>query len=205
MNISDPDCWMKWAKHNDFYKIDLIVHCAAYTDVVQAEIDRQECYDTNVSGTKYLAETGIPILYISTEYVFDGKQGDYQEHEPPCPTNFYSLTKLLGEFCLGYQSKILRFNLKGRPWKYQKAFTDQWTSGDYADVMAKEVDKAITLFPHLPRITHIGTGRKSVYELAKQTRDVEPMSIHDVDVRLPKDTSLDTRKWEQLKKEHGLT
>ena len=71
----------------------LIVHCAAYTDVEKAETDRMRCYDTNVIGTANLAKLGIPIVYISTEYVFDGTEGNYKEDSERNPINYYAKTK----------------------------------------------------------------------------------------------------------------
>lgn len=182
----------------DKEKIDLIVHCAAYTDVEGAQTDRGNCYKVNVEGTKNLNILHKPILYISTEYVFDGEKGNYTEKDFPNPQNYYALTKYLGERTVE-NGKILRLLFKPRPFPYPKAFTDQWTSGDYVDIIAKEVDKAITLFDVLPQIIHIGTGRKSIYQLAKQSRDVGKTSIRTIKTKLPKDTSLDTQLWEEIK------
>ena len=58
-------------------KPDAIIHCAAYTAVDKAEDDKETCWDVNVNGTKYLAkaakEINAKFMYISTDYVFDGK------------------------------------------------------------------------------------------------------------------------------------
>ncbi len=186
-------------------RADLIVHCAAYTNVAKAEVERFKCWETNVSGTRYLAALGIPILYISTEYVFDGEKGFYSEDSPANPTTFYGITKFVGESLIGDKGKILRLIFKPRPWPFNFAFTDQFTSGDYVDVMAKEVDKAITLFDKLPRITHLGTGRKSMYDLAIQSTNAVGNLRRDMDpVKLPADCSLDTSVWTRLKLENNL-
>ncbi len=84
------------------YQPDLIVHCAAFTDVDQAEIDKELCYQVNVEGTKYVAETAkelnAKMLYISTDYVFDG-QGEepFKVTDQPNPINYYGETKYHGE------------------------------------------------------------------------------------------------------------
>lgn len=182
----------------------LIVHCAAFTDVAAAEKFQNPCWDVNVDGTENLSKTGIPLLYISTEYVFHGDKGEYTEEDYPLPVNFYAMTKLAGEWRLKRADKILRLIFKPRPWPFPMAFCDQWTSGDYTDVIAKEVDKAIGLFDRLPRITHIGTERKSMYDLAIQTRPVTPNSRTEVGVKLPRDCSLDTSLWKRIKRENGL-
>jgi dTDP-4-dehydrorhamnose reductase len=84
------------------YQPDVIVHCAAYTDVDQAELERELCYQVNVEGTRYVAEVakklGIKMLYISTDYVFDG-QGEepFEVTVQPNPINYYGETKYRGE------------------------------------------------------------------------------------------------------------
>jgi dTDP-4-dehydrorhamnose reductase len=183
---------------------DLIVHCAAYTDVARAEIEKSLCYRTNVVGTHMLSKLNIPMLYISTEYVFDGYQGNYSEEDIPNPLNFYALTKLLGEFTLmNKDHRIVRTLFKPRPFEHEAACVDQFTSGDYVDVIAKEVALAIEHYGELPDIINIGTGRKSTFSLANESKQVIPITVSSVGVRLPRDTSLDLTKWQMLKGEWG--
>jgi dTDP-4-dehydrorhamnose reductase len=84
------------------YEPDVIVHCAAYTDVDQAEIERKLCFKVNVDGTRYVAEAtkklDAKMLYISTDYVFDG-QGEepFKVTDQPNPINYYGETKYQGE------------------------------------------------------------------------------------------------------------
>ncbi len=182
------------------HEIDLVVHCAAYTDVVNAEHYRRDCYSTNVLGSSNISFRPTPkTLYISTEYVFSGEgAGFYSESDYPMPINYYGLTKYLGEeVCVG---KVIRTLFKPRPWKYDKAWYDQFTSGDYVDVIAKEIVLAIKNYDLLPRITHIGTERKSIHSLARQSRpDVRQASRLTASVRLPMDASLNCSRWEELK------
>ena len=182
-------------------RFECIVHCAAYTDVAKAESEKELCYQTNVLGTRNLADTGIPMIYISTEYVFGGEKGNYGEGDCPDPKNFYALTKLLGEGeACRTTHLIIRTCFKPRPFEHAAACVDQYTSGDYVDVIAKEIFLAIRNFRDLIDETiHIGTGRKSVFDLARQTREVIPISVETIGVKLPRDTSLDTRKWEEFK------
>lgn len=181
--------------------VDFIVHCAAYTDVSKAEIEKGLCYKTNVTGTGNIASLKMPMIYISTEYVFDGEKGDYKETDAPNPANFYSLTKLLGEFeAKRTDSIIVRTLFKPRPFEHPGACVDQYTTGDYVDVIAKEVIKVILNFKVFPKgIINIGTYKKSIYELAKQTRDVKPINRDTISVRLPRDTSLDLTQWHKIK------
>lgn len=84
------------------YQPDEIIHCAAYTDVDQAEVEKELCFQVNVEGTRYVAEAAkeldAKMLYISTDYVFDG-QGEepFEVTDQPNPINYYGETKYQGE------------------------------------------------------------------------------------------------------------
>lgn len=84
------------------YKPDVIMHNAAYTAVDKAELNYDDCYKVNSLGTKYIAEAAKEIdakmVYISTDYVFDGnKNGIYEISDQTSPLSVYGKTKLLGE------------------------------------------------------------------------------------------------------------
>jgi dTDP-4-dehydrorhamnose reductase len=80
----------------------LIVNAAAYTAVDRAETDAEAAYRANRDGPALLAEycagAGIPLIHISTDYVFDGAKGaPYVETDPTSPTGVYGASKLAGE------------------------------------------------------------------------------------------------------------
>lgn len=84
------------------YMPDAVIHCAAYTAVDKAEDEQGLCYLVNASATENIAEIckkiNAKMLYISTDYVFDGtKAGFYEVDDEPNPMNVYGKTKLLGE------------------------------------------------------------------------------------------------------------
>lgn len=84
------------------YMPDAVIHCAAYTAVDKAEDEQGLCYLVNASATENIAEIckkiNAKMLYISTDYVFDGtKDGFYEVYDKPNPINVYGKTKLLGE------------------------------------------------------------------------------------------------------------
>lgn len=81
---------------------DAIIHCGAFTDVERAESLVDTCLLINASATRdiadYAKKTQIPMIYISTDYVFDGeKEQPYDEDDMPNPLNVYGSSKLQGE------------------------------------------------------------------------------------------------------------
>jgi len=99
MDITNKDEVSKVVKT---YKPDIIFHCAAWTQVDKAEEEKEMCEIVNVIGTKNLTdasiEVGAKIIYMSTDYVFDGKkEGLYTEEDEVNPKSVYGLTKYKGE------------------------------------------------------------------------------------------------------------
>lgn len=81
---------------------DIVFHCAAWTAVDKAEEAEEACYNVNVVGTKNVVDASIEvdatIIYMSTDYVFDGtKEGLYTEEDKVNPKSVYGRTKFLGE------------------------------------------------------------------------------------------------------------
>lgn len=190
------------------YMPDLIIHAAAFTNTVAAEEEQfGECYATNVVGTRNLvSQIACPIVFISTEYVFDGQEGNYQENAKRNALSYYAHTKIGGEDRVRKfpNSLIIRTLFKPRPFPHTHATTDQWTSGDYVDVIAPDILKASKWFAEgkIPvHILHIGTDRKTMFELAKRSNPtVQPIERADVKtINLPKDTSLDCSIWQAIK------
>jgi dTDP-4-dehydrorhamnose reductase len=88
--------------------VDLVLHAAAWTDVDAAEQDPQGAAAVNVGGTQNAAALG-PIVYFSTDYVFDGaKTSPYVESDAPNPLSAYGRTKLHGEAAAGGAAWIVR-------------------------------------------------------------------------------------------------
>jgi dTDP-4-dehydrorhamnose reductase len=80
------------------YQPELVLHAAAWTDVDGAEADEEGALRVNATGTRNVARLGAPVLYFSTDYVFDGtKSGPYVESDEPRPLSAYGRSKLLGE------------------------------------------------------------------------------------------------------------
>lgn len=84
------------------YQPDVIFHCAAWTAVDKAEEMKEKVHDINVVGTKNLVDASLEVdakmIYMSTDYVFDGKkEGYYKEEDPINPMSVYGKTKYEGE------------------------------------------------------------------------------------------------------------
>lgn len=101
LDITDREKVMVLIKN---YKPDVIFHCAAWTAVDKAEEMIEECKKVNVEGTKNITnasiEVGAKLIYMSTDYVFDGKKDLnelYNENDVPNPKSIYGLTKFEGE------------------------------------------------------------------------------------------------------------
>jgi dTDP-4-dehydrorhamnose reductase len=81
---------------------DIIVNCAAYTNVDKCETEREEAFEVNALGPKYIAAAakgcGARIIHISTDFVFDGNSDrPYLEEDQTNPLSEYARTKLEGE------------------------------------------------------------------------------------------------------------
>jgi dTDP-4-dehydrorhamnose reductase len=87
---------------------DLVLHAAAWTDVDAAEGDPQAAAAVNVGGTQNAASLG-PLVYYSTDYVFDGrKSSPYVESDAPNPLSAYGRSKAHGEAAAGTEAWIVR-------------------------------------------------------------------------------------------------
>jgi len=88
---------------------DVVLHAAAWTNVDGAEDDPQGAAAVNVGGTANVAALGAPLVYYSTDYVFDGTKGEpYLESDGPNPQSAYGRTKLHGEAAAGERAWIVR-------------------------------------------------------------------------------------------------
>jgi dTDP-4-dehydrorhamnose reductase len=100
------------------YCPDFIIHTAAFTNVDLSEKMREDAWKINVKGVEYIAEAArtidAQIIHISTDYIFDGKNGPYDENAIPNPIGYYGRTKLASENALkisGTLFAILRTNV----------------------------------------------------------------------------------------------
>lgn len=100
---------------------EVVIHCAAYTAVDAAETDVDGAYQVNAIGTRNIAvaaeQTGAKLIYISTDYVFDGTSDvPYQEYDNTNPQSIYGKSKRAGEVLV--QSLSSRWFIVRTSWVY---------------------------------------------------------------------------------------
>ena len=80
---------------------NVIIHAAAMTQVDDCELNKIDCYNINVTATRFLIEAAkevnAKLVYVSTDFIFDGSAGPYKEEDEPKPLNYYGSTKLSAE------------------------------------------------------------------------------------------------------------
>jgi dTDP-4-dehydrorhamnose reductase len=184
-------------------QIQTIVHCAALTSPPVCDKEPLKALETNIVGTanvvKLCIQQNIKLIYISTDYVFRGDQGNYREDDPVYPVNKYAWSKLGGECAVRMHdnSLIIRTSFGPNVFPYQKAFVDQWTSRESVEIVARKIRHILDL--PLTGTIHIGGPRRTVFEYAKQldsSRQIGEISIKEVSFRVPVDTSLDTSRYQ---------
>lgn len=211
---------------------DVIIHAAAYTDVDGCELNRDLAWKVNAEATKYLAMASTSIeshlIYVSTDYVFDGVKGLYKEEDNPNPINYYGYTKLKGEefvkeyankWCIARTSVIYGWgpthkqnfatwlvnNLREK--KEVKVLIDQYVSPtlntNLAEMLLEIAERKITGIFHTA-----GANRVSRYEFAIKLSQVfnlnknliKPIKIDEMQwkAKRPRDSSLDVSKAQTL-------
>ena len=178
------------------YQPSIIIHTAAITQVDECEQNPVNCWNTNVSATRFLlgaAETiGAFFIYISTDFVFDGKAGPYVESDIPGPVNYYGSSKLGAEksvmeaklpWCiirtvLVYGNMLVGNRNNMVSWvqnnlaqgKAIQVVSDQWRTPTYVEDLAKGILLAIE--NKAKGIYHIsGEDLLTPYNMAMATAD----------------------------------
>lgn len=192
------------------WPIRIIIHGAAFTSPPKVDRDPIRALTVNIIGSANVArlciENGIRLIYMSTDYVFDGEKGNYSEDDPVFPVNKYAWSKLGGECSVRMHdnSLIIRTSFGQVPFPYAGAYIDQWTSRETVDKIAQKIISVIDM--PLCGVIHIAGDRKSVYDYAthiEPSRHIKPISILKSRPRVPRDTSLNTEQFRKalLKKQ----
>jgi len=91
---------------------DVVLNCAAFHNLAACEREPSRAWEVNVEAVRGLARRGVPLVHISTNYVFDGRREQpYGEQDLPAPRSVYALSKLAGEhaaLAYGERSLVVR-------------------------------------------------------------------------------------------------
>jgi len=219
-------------------KPDIVIHLAAMTNVDLCETEKELAHTLNAKSTETLAKEAAKInaffVYVSTDYVFDGKKGMTNEDDIPNPLGYYGKTKLEGEMSLnnlasswaiartstpfGIHSKKKSFplwvkeNLESN--KEIKVLTDQYTSPTYVPNLSKMIIEIAT--KQINGIIHLaGSTRISRYDFAVMIAEkfgldkalLLKAKTEDMSwkAQRPKDSSLDVTKATEVLNEKPQT
>lgn len=205
------------------YRPEIVVHMAALGDVDLCEKDKGLAWSINVLGTVNVVRLASRysdfLVYLSTDYVFEGEKGGYKEDDPPNPVNYYGITKLMGEvasisasipaaivrassiYGLGPgRVNFARFLIEKLSRGEQvKALIDQYTSPTQASLLGQAIVEIIE--KRLEGIFHVVGERMSRYEFALKVAEklnfdkslIKPARMEDMKwfARRPRDSSLD--------------
>ena len=116
----------------DFFP-DIVINTAAFTNVDKSETEKETAWKINVNGVENIAlyawTVDAHLIHISTDYIFDGKNGPYSEEDKPLPIGYYGRTKLAGENSIrtsGVRFSIVRTNILYGPSKYGRPDFVKW-------------------------------------------------------------------------------
>lgn len=203
-DVTDFDSMRSFAKDIPEGKATL-VHTAAYTFTQREKMDPLRAMEVNIIGTANVVKLCLlkkwRLLYMSTDYVFKGDRGGYGENDPVQPFNSYAWSKLGGECAVQLydRSLIVRATFGPKPFPFDKAFNDQWTSK--LDVSALALALVRLIQSDLVGVIHVGSDRRSIAEYARSVspgKHIEEISVKSSPVAYPHDTSLDCGKFRAL-------
>ncbi len=205
-----------------------VVHSAAETNVDKCETSKGLAWSVNAEGTRNIASAcgkiGAKLVYVSTDYVFDGEKGHYGEEDEANPVNYYGITKLEGErfvreLCEGFviaRTSVLYGwhpnKLNFATWvidslksgKRISVVEDHYNSPTLADNLAETILEIVRA--HATGMYHTaGSERMSRYDFAMKTAEVfgldgslvTPVKMEDLKVwvaKRPRDSSLSVDK-----------
>ena len=179
------------------HKPDVVIHAAAMTQPDPCELDPIACWELNVTATRFLIDAAEEVkaffIFISTDFVFDGLNGPYNETDIPGPVNYYGSSKLAaeksvmesslqqwaivrtvlvyGNILVGNRSNVISWvkeNLTQE--KHIKVVGDQWRTPTYVEDLAKGI--LLVIEKKATGIYHIsGEEGLSPYDMAVATAD----------------------------------
>lgn len=207
------------------YKPNVLIHVASIGNVDLCEENRELCFKFNVVASRELMveayRVGCKIIYLSTDYVFDGYKGLYKEEDTPRPINFYGLTKLIAEqIALSLNGSVIRVSAvygpgPGRP-NFAKVLWEKLSKGEIVEAAVDQflsptfnlhIGRALVRILRLRRdidILHVAGPRLSRYDYALLVARVfnlksdliKPTTMDKIPYKAPRprDSSLDNSR-----------
>ena len=163
--------------------------------------------DLNIIGTanivKLCKKNNIKLIYFSTNYVYPGTKGNYEEVDPVKPINNYAWSKLGGEASvkLYKNSLILRICMTDYPFVHKKAIKGAKTSFIYNKFVAK-------IIPHILNekgVLNIGGEKRDIYNFAKKfaKKNIKPISLKKIK-NFPRDSSISIKNLKKIIKKNKI-
>jgi len=211
LDITDRQAVMEYVAG---YEFTALIHCAALARMVLCEQDPSSAVNVNVQGTCHLVEavlekersTGktIRFIYISTDGVYNGTQGNYKETDPAVPYNIYGWTKHAAECAVGVLADhcIVRTSFfDPEAIRFDTAAEDAYSSKLPIDELVKAL--AFLLKSEFTGIINVGGQRLSEYERYKKYKPgIQAVRFKDIAGQaacpLAQDASMDCSVWEKL-------
>jgi dTDP-4-dehydrorhamnose reductase len=152
-------------------KPKILIHAAGLSRPMYMHDDNiSKSIDLNIIGTanivKICSRLKIKLIYLSTNYVYEGKHGNYKEIDPVHPVNNYAWSKLGGESSVQMykNSLILRLSMTERFFAHKKAYSNVRSNFIYNDEVADIIFKII----NYKGIINIGGKTQTIYKFAKK-------------------------------------
>jgi dTDP-4-dehydrorhamnose reductase len=182
---------------DDSYNV--ILNCIAHTDTYSKE--REKHWEVNCIFLKNLIDfcnkKNIKLVHISTDYIYTNSVEDASEEDVPVHcNNWYGYTKLIGDGLVQLLTNdylLIRCTHKPNPFPYEKAWINQVGNFDYVDIISSLIINSID--KNLNGVYNLGTEKKSIFELASKTKNVEPAEAPN---QVPKNTTMNLEKLKKL-------
>lgn len=210
LDITRTESIEKFLAQNGF---DAIVHCAALARMADCENDPVKAINTNIIGTCNLVKEimknkqDIRFIYISTDGVYPGTNGNYSEKDETIPYNKYGWTKLgaecavnlLSNFCIIRTSFFDPENIR-----FDCSATDVYSSKVTIDYLTRAI--AVMIESEFIGTINIGSERKSDYDRFKEYKQSLQSCLHedilkDINFKLALDSSLNSSIWKKIERE----
>ena len=179
----------------------IILHCAGLSrpmNIHEKQISKS--IDLNIIGTANLVKAceknNIKIIYFSTGYVYEGKKGNYSEHDPVKPFNKYAISKLGGECSVSmYQnSLILRITMTEKPFLHKKAFINLKSNFMFHEDLVEMLPKLV----NKKGIINVGGKSQSIYNFVRKFNSKVKKVVAKKNIRLPLNQTMNINKLKSI-------